>query len=49
MTQKSKSSVHCNTQRDVMCFVPWPQIALDVTILNLICFDLLNDWINVYS
>jgi hypothetical protein len=49
MTRKRKSNVHYNIQHDVMCFVPWPQIMLDVTILNLICFDLLNDWIKVYS
>jgi hypothetical protein len=24
------------------------KFALDVTILNLICFDLMNDWINIY-
>jgi hypothetical protein len=49
MTPKCKSNVHCNAQHDAMCFAPWPQIMLDVVVLNLICFDMLNEWDNVYS
>jgi hypothetical protein len=49
MTPKCKTSVHCNTQHDATCFVPRPQIMLDIVVLNLVCFDMLNDWDNVYS
>jgi hypothetical protein len=48
MTPKCQSNVHCHIQHDAMCFAPWPQIAPN-NVLNLVCFDLLNYYINVYQ
>jgi len=44
-----KKNVNCNTQDDVMCFTIRSKIMPIFFFFHLICFDLLNDWINVDS